>query len=238
VEVFKKGVEVLAAPIAHMCNVSFATGVVPTGLKVGKITPVYKGSGKDRKDPASYRPVSILSPLSKVLEILAKFDLEKHLRKTNELPSSQYGFRSRRGCSTALGTALAGWLQAAAREGIVGLLGFDLSRAFHTVDAELLLPKLERLGIVGRALSWHKSYLMGGSQCVAWNEETSPLVDVMYGVWQGSILGPLLFLVLMADLPMYLGGGRTTSSTLTTSTCGKADPQWRRLPPGSRTRPG
>jgi hypothetical protein len=67
VEVLKKGVEVLADPIAHMCNVSFATGVVPAGLKVGKIYPVYKGSGKNRKDPASYRPISILSPLSKVL---------------------------------------------------------------------------------------------------------------------------------------------------------------------------
>jgi hypothetical protein len=206
VEVLKKGAEVLAAPIAHMCYVSFATGVVPAGLKVVKITPVYKGSGKDRKDPASYRPVSILSPLSKVLEILAKSDLEKHLQKTNGLPSLQFGFRSRRGCSTALGTAHAGWLQAAAREGIVGLLGFDLLSAFDTVDAELLLPKLERLGITSRALSWHKSYLTGGRQCDAWNEETSPLVDVMYGVRQGSILGPLLFLVLMADLPMYLGG--------------------------------
>jgi hypothetical protein len=71
-----------------------------------------------------------------------------------------------------------------------------------TVDAELLPPKLERLGITGRALSWYESYLTGGRQCVAWNEETSPLIDVIYGVWQGSILGPLL----MADLPMYLGG--------------------------------
>jgi hypothetical protein len=197
---------VLAAPIAHMCNVSFATGAVPSGLKVGKITPVYKGNGKDRKDPASYRPVSILSPLSKVLEILAKSDLERHLQKTNGLPSSQFGFNSRRGCSTTLGTAHAGWLQAAAREGIVGILGFGLLSAFDTVDAELLLPKLERLGITGRALSWYKSYLTGGKQCVAWNEETSPLIDVMYVVWQGSILGPLLFLILMADLPMYLSG--------------------------------
>jgi hypothetical protein len=137
---------------------------------------------------------------------LAKSDLEKHLRKTNGLLSSQFGFRSRRGCSSALGTAHTGWLQAAAREGIVGLLGFDLSSAFDTVNAKLLLPKLERPGIAGRALSWHKSYLTGGRQCVAWNEETSPLVDVMYGVCQGSILGPLLFLVLMANLPMYLGG--------------------------------
>jgi hypothetical protein len=90
-----------------MCNVSFATGVVPAGLKVGKITLVYKGSGKDRKDPASYRPVSILSPLSKVLKILAKSDLEKHLRKINGLPSLQFGFCSRQGCSTAVGTAQA-----------------------------------------------------------------------------------------------------------------------------------
>jgi hypothetical protein len=140
-----------------------------------------------------------------VLEILAKSDQERHLQKMNGLPSSQFGFHSRRGCTNALGTAHTGWLQAAATEGIVGILGFDLSSAFDTVNAQLLLPMLERLGITVRALSWYKSYLAGGRQCVAWKEETRPLINVMYGVWQGSILGPLLFLILMANLPMYLG---------------------------------
>jgi hypothetical protein len=96
------------------------------------------------------------------------------------------------------------------------------SSAFDTVNVELLLlPKLERLGIAGRALSWHKLYLTGGRQCVAWNEETSPLVNVMYGVWQGSIIGPLLFLVLMADLPMYLGRKEDNVIYADNSTCNK-----------------
>lgn len=204
VAVLKLGVEVLAAPIAHLCNVSFATGVMPAGLKVGRVTPVYKGNGKDRMDPASYRPVSILSPLSKVIEILAKSDLGTHLEKTNGLPANQFGFRSRRGCTTAIGVAHAGWLKAA-RGSVVGVLGFDLTCAFDTVDAGLLLPKLERLGIRGRELSWVASYLADGKQCVVWNEATSDLVDVALGVRQGSILGPLLFIILVADLPAYLG---------------------------------
>jgi hypothetical protein len=168
---------VLADPFAHMCNVTFATGAVPSGLKVGKITPVYQGNGKDRKNPTSYRPVSILSKiLSKMLEILAKSDLERHLQKTNGLLSLQLGLRSRQGCSTALGTAHTGWLKAAAREGIVGILGFNLSSAFDTVNAELLLPKLERLGIAGRALFWHKSYITGGQAvcCLERGDQPTP----------------------------------------------------------------
>jgi hypothetical protein len=139
--------------------------------------------------------------MSKVLEVLVKSDLERQLEVTNVLPVTQFGFRQRRGCSTALRTAHAGWIKSRGKSNVVGVMGYDLSLAFDTVDAEQLLPKLQLLRIRGRELSWFASYMSGGRQCVVWNGVDSTFAAVKYVVRLGSILGPVLFLVLMADLP-------------------------------------
>jgi hypothetical protein len=123
----KKGVEVLAGPVAHLINRSLAEGKVPAQFKIGRVHPIHKGKGKPREDPASYRPVSILPALSKVMEAHVKEDLEDHLRKVNGLPGSQYGFRPKRSCTSALAHAQAGWLLGAAKGHVVGLMAFDLS---------------------------------------------------------------------------------------------------------------
>jgi hypothetical protein len=146
--VLKKGVEVLAGPISHRVNRSLAEGGVPEAFKVGKVFPVFKGKGKPREDPSSYRPVSILPALSKVLETTVKADLEKHLSKVNGLPNKQH--------------VHAGWLTGAKRGQLVGIIcimAFDLSATFDTVAAEQLLPKLQSLEVSGRALVWFKWYL-------------------------------------------------------------------------------
>jgi hypothetical protein len=209
VSVLKKSVDTLASPIAHLCNRSLATGVVPSGFKVGRLSPIFKGGGKSRKEPASYRPVAILPAMSKILEQIVKVDLEAHLRNTGGLPNAQFGFRPRRGCTSALGTAHAGWINSLkARTGVrtqvVGIMSYDLSAAFDTVGVEELKPKLVALGITGRALDWFESYLTGGSQCVVWNGAVSSRIEVRFGVRQGSILGPVLFITLMSDLPAFL----------------------------------
>jgi hypothetical protein len=96
--VLKKGVEVLAGPISHLVNRLLAEGRVPEAFKVGKVFSVFKGKGKAREDPASYRPVLILPAMSKVLETSVKADLESHLARVNGLPGAQYGFRPKRSC--------------------------------------------------------------------------------------------------------------------------------------------
>jgi hypothetical protein len=153
--------DVLAGPISHMLNRSLATGKVPANFKKGIVKPIHKGSGKDRSDPGSYRPVCILTSLSKVLETTVKWDLSAHFAKTGAIPTSQHGFRTGRSCTTALASAQAGWLQGIQKGKVVGLLGFDLSSAFDTLDPKLLLDKLAAVGITGKSNTWFRSYLVG-----------------------------------------------------------------------------
>jgi hypothetical protein len=174
-------------------------------FKIGRVHPIPKGKGKPREDPGSYRPVLILPAMSKVLESLVKSDLEGHLKRVNGLPGSQYGFRPKRSCTSTLAHAQVGWLSGAAKGQVVGLMAFDLSAAFDTLAAEQLAPTLRALGITGRELRWFLDYMSGGRQCVVWDGTVSGLVDVIYGVRQGSILGPILFINLTIGMANFLG---------------------------------
>jgi hypothetical protein len=147
----------------------------------------------------------ILPTLSKVLESLVKGDLEEHLKKVNELPSSQYGFRPKRSCTLTLAHAQAGWLSGAAKGQVIGLMAFDLSAAFDTVATEQLAPMMRALGITGRELKWFLCYMSGGKQCVVWDGTVSGLTNVLYGVRQGSILGSILFIILTSGMSEFLG---------------------------------
>jgi hypothetical protein len=98
-----------------MVNMSLSAGVLPSAFKMALIHPVYKGRGKARCDPASYRPVAILCAMSKVLETVAKEDLEAFMKANNILPTSQHGFRKGRSCTKALSTAHAAWVSAKAK---------------------------------------------------------------------------------------------------------------------------
>jgi hypothetical protein len=196
----KMGVEV-----AHVINRSLASGCVPSWIKKGVVRPIHKGAGKCKASPASYRPVCVLTALLKVLETTVKWDLNAHLNATNGIPTMQHGFCSGHSCSTALGSAHAGWLQGVQAGKFVGLLGFDLSSAFDTLHPDTLTDKLKALNITGRALSWYRSYLTGGEQCVEWEGVRSCFKEVAFGVRQGSILGPVLFLVHTANTADAVG---------------------------------
>jgi hypothetical protein len=202
--VLKKGVEVLAGPVAHLINRSLAEGKVPAQFKIGRVQPIHKGKGKPREDLASYRPVSILPALSKVMETHVKENLEDHLRKVNGLSG-------------------------AAKGQVVGLMAFNLSAGFDTKAAEQLSPTLQALGVTGRGLRWFLCYMTGGRQSVVWDGTVSSLIDVLYGVRQGSILGPLLFIILTSGMAEFLGVKEEENIVYgTTLTSGRRGTAWRR----------
>ena len=195
---------VLAGPIARLCNISLSTGNFPHIFKEAIAHPVYKGNGKDPRDPGSYRPISILPSLSKILEIAVRDSLLDWLKQQDFIPDSQFGFLPGRSVSMALSCAQFDWIKAKSRGDAVGVLAFDLSAAFDTVACSTLLEKLESTGIRGVPLDWFRSYMTDRHQKVLWNDTTSELLPLTHGVPQGSILGPTLFLVMVADMPKYV----------------------------------
>ena len=169
VSVLKLGIDSLASPLAHIVNASLAAARVPAAMKVARVVPIHKGKGKHASSPTSYRPISILSPLSKVLEAVVKDDLVDYLKKTNALPNSQFGFRKERSTTAAIAAAHGSWVKAYQEGKFVGVLAFDYSSAFDTVDADTLVTKLKTLGIQGKESRWFSSYMEGGKQMVDWN---------------------------------------------------------------------
>ena len=145
--------------------------------------------------------------LSKILEIVVRDALYEYLDLKGVLPDSQFGFRPGMSVAMALACAQADWAAAKARGEIVGVMAFDLSAAFDTIDVVHLIEKLKSAGVRGTPLKWLESYMTGRSQSVLWNGTMSGSRPLTHGVAQGSILGPLLFLVMVADLPNYVTSG-------------------------------
>ncbi len=199
----KRGAQVLAAPVAHLIRVSMKKGIVPQAFKLACISPIHKGKNKPTSAPSSYRPVAILPALSKVMEAAVIGPLSDYLKEL--LPNGQFGFRANRSASAAVAAAHGAWTKARASGNVVAIAAYDLSAAFDTLDPAMVIGKLAALGVGGSELNWFASYMSDRKQCVRYNGATSTFTSVDYGVPQGSLLGPLLFLVLVSDMPCAIG---------------------------------
>ena len=186
--------------IVKICNCSIKTGRFPDTWKVARVTPIHKKNSRD--DISNYRPISILPIATKILEKHVSIHLYEYMTSYNLLHQKQSGFRANHSCETALILMVDTWLSALNRGNEIGLLLVDLCKAFDLVDHNILIEKLKLYKCSSVALNWFESYLRNRKQFVVINGTKSNPLNIKSGVPQGSILGPLLFIISINDISL------------------------------------
>ena len=196
--IIKRIIKEISKPLCHIFNLSLSSGIFPNKLKIARVTPVFKKG--DKCELSNYRPISVLPCFSKILERIVYNRTVKFLDQNNILGRYQYGFRSNYSTSMAL-TDIANKIVDTFEENsfLIGVF-VDLSKAFDTINHNIMLAKLQYYGFRGVAYSWFNSYLSNRYQCTKYKSCISELKKILCGVPQGSLLGPLLFILYINDI--------------------------------------
>lgn len=189
---------VIAEKLAACINRCLVDGTFPDALKMAKVSPIHKAGS--RSDPNNYRPVSVLPVFSKIFERVLYSRLNSYLSEKNILIREQYGFRSKSSTLTATVDLITKIKTNIDKKNIVLGVFIDLKKAFDTVSHAKLLGKLRNIGITGTALKMFSSYLQNRRQVVKFDIYESSAQNVTYGIPQGSIIGPLLFLIYINNI--------------------------------------
>jgi hypothetical protein len=189
----------IGMPLAHICNLSLGQGIFPNQMKSAKIVPVHKSG--DTQNCDNYRPIALLNTFSKILEKVAACRLVNHLEYHGIIDTHQFGFQRSRNTEQNL-LQVVNFISNEINNGnfCVGVF-LDLRKAFDTCSHEILLKKMSHYGINGTALEWFTSYLQDRTQKVEIEGNLSHSCHIDMSVIQGSILGPILFLIQINDLP-------------------------------------
>lgn len=205
VEIMKMVVEVAGEKICYILNRSLKEGIFPNEWKEAIVIPVPKVRGTNKME--DFRPINKYPVYEKILEIIVKRQLVNYLESNELFHECQSGFRCKHSCETALQWVITSWKKTIGEGKMIGVVFLDLKRAFEIVDRNILIYKLERYGIKGTVLNWFKTYLEDRTQRVKFNGVMSDSLKVDSGVPQGSVLGPLLFLVYVNDIAKVVKDG-------------------------------
>ena len=188
----------LAKPLVLLWETSLDKGIVPDVLKKSLITPIHKGGS--RAEAANYRPVALTSHIIKIFEKIMRHHIVEHMVQNNLFNANQHGFTSGRSCLSQLLEQFDVILDYIDENANVDVVYLDFAKAFDKVDHTIVLKKMKDLGINGQVYAWMESFLRNRYQSVSVNGVTSDPQRVISGVPQGSVLGPLIFLLLIRDI--------------------------------------
>lgn len=198
VSLIKENKELFSEPLEILYNLSLTTGQVPDKLKIAKVIPLFKGG--DKSVISNYRPISILSVFNKILEKLVYNRVYNFLHKCNSLYNYQFGFRKNYSTSLALLDTLDScYTNLDSKKYVIGIY-LDVAKAFDSVDHNILLHKLYSYGIRGVMHDWFRNYLTNRQLYTVVNNHSSDYTTMTCGIPQGSVLGPLLFLIYINDI--------------------------------------
>ena len=194
-------IEEILPALTHVINLSLTNQEFPRIFKQSKIVPLLKKPKDDPLNPKFYRPVALLPIMSKILERAVFIQIEHYVEDNGLLHPSHHGGRACHSTTTAIIEMYDQWLEAVDKGNIAGCMMLDLSAAYDLANHQVILDKLKLYGFDELSIKWMKSYLSGRSQCVYVDGELSNMIEVDVGVPQGSVLGGLLYVLLVGDLP-------------------------------------